>query len=305
MKHLHWILDAIMICTCLAFLPGLQCTQPAPVNPVPVVVGGSPSTGGASATGGVSTGGQSATGGTTTSIRWLACNAAAKSLPRASTPLTGWHRTPAKVRALRHRIKASYSMAAPSVFNQPNLRVPLTQRVGSCTANGVAHTLSTWPFDGQLTEDDAERIYSLATTLDPFPGQWPPTDTGSNGASAALAAKKLGYTKLDFGAVDTIEGLQVALQRSSCVVGVDWYTGFFNPTSCGEMQMTGAIEGGHAPQAIAWDAERKRVIIRNSWGPEWGNCREGDPGECGYAYWSAGTFIKLLEAGGEIDCPIL
>jgi hypothetical protein len=209
------------------------------------------------------------------------------------------------VRAQRHRVKASYSLVAGSSFNQPNRRKPFDQLRGSCTGNAIGHCLSTWPFKGQLTQDDAENIYALATTFDPFEGSYPPDDTGSNGASAALAAKKLGFTKLDFGAVDTLEGLQVALLKSSCVVGVPWYTGFFHPTACGELVKSGVVEGGHEIQVIGWDAELKRVIVRNSWGPDWGNCREGDPGECGYAYWSAGTLQKLLNDGAEIDCPLL
>src|SRR5437764_15082615 len=35
---------------------------------------------------------------------------------------------------------------------------------------------------------DADRIYSLATTLDAFPGSYPPDDTGSSGLAAAKAA---------------------------------------------------------------------------------------------------------------------
>jgi hypothetical protein len=154
-----------------------------------------------------------------------------------------------------------------------------------------------------LTEDDAVKIYSLATTLDPFKGVYPPDDTGSNGESAARAAKKLGYTKLDFEPIYTLEDLQRALQKSTCVIGTDWYTGFFEPTLCGELKISGKIEGGHAPQLAFWDAELKRFGIRNSW-KDWGNRRTGT-GDTGYAYWSAGTLQKLLNDGAEIDCPLL
>jgi hypothetical protein len=197
----------------------------------------------------------------------------------------------------------SYSIASPSTFNAPNFRNALDQgSLGSCTGNAVAHLLSTWPFPWLLTEAQAVEIYKLSTALDPFPGVYPPTDTGSNGASVALAAKRLGFTELDFGAVDTVEGLAAALQRSACIIGVDWYEGFSYPTACGEMKQVGGILGGHELEAAGWDAERKIFWVRNSWGQEFGNRRIA--GDNGYAYWSAGTVQRLLAAGAEIDCPI-
>jgi hypothetical protein len=44
-----------------------------------------------------------------------------------------------------------------------------------------------------LNMDDAHKFYHLASTLDPFVGEWPPDDTGSSGIAAAKAAKQLGY----------------------------------------------------------------------------------------------------------------
>jgi hypothetical protein len=172
--------------------------------------------------------------------------------------------------------------------------------LGSCTGNAVAHCLSTRPFAGRLTESDAVRIYSRATQIDPWQGVYPPTDTGSNGVSAWRAAIDLGYTTIPSTPVETLEELQGALQRTSCIVGVDWYEGFFVPTKCGELVPSGAIVGGHEPQIIGWDAQLRRVWIRNSWGPDWG-VRRG--AETGFAYFSAGTFQTLLNRGGEIDCP--
>lgn len=306
MKHWRNLLSMLAL---VMILPASMC-QWEPVTPTPVAVGGSTSTGGASATGGVSTGGVSAAGGTTaetstTAIRWLACRAPAQASKDTSYRrlLSGWKPTPSRKKPIRARATVSYTVASPSVFWDPNVSTPLKQWVGSCTGHSGAQHLSTQPFTATLGDDDAMRIYSLATTLDPFSGAYPPTDTGSNTESAALAAKRLGYTTRDYYAVETIEELQLALQRSSCLVGVPWYSGFSKPTACGESMPLGVVEGGHALVIVAWDANLKRVIYRNSWGKDFGNCRDGAPEECGYSYWSAGTFIRLLREGSEIDCP--
>lgn len=282
-----------------------------PINPTPGA-GGSTSAGGASSVGGAASGGVSAAtggsvaaGGTTVApIKWLACNAASKAAPQVKRSLSGWHKDP--TRAKRTRLKASYRITSASSFNRPNIATPLDQGdLGSCVGNAVAQCLSTQPFDGKLTEADAVKIYSMATTLDQFAGVYPPTDSGSDGTSGARAAKKLGYTDKSFAAVDTIEGLQIALLSGPCILGTPWYTGFFSPTACGELQLTGSNEGGHEVEIVGWDKDRKIFIMRNSWGPSWGNCRDGNPDECGYAYWSAGTLQTLLNRGAEIDCPVL
>lgn len=302
----HLILTLALLCG----LPYAACHIIDPVTPPPIATGGTPSAGGATAAGGtVATGGKSATGGTTattvTEIQWLECKASARASEDTSYRrlLSGWKPTPARQKAMRAKAKVAYTITSPSVFWGPNVKTPLEQWIGSCTGHSAAQHLSTQPFTALLSDDDAMRIYSLATVLDPFAGEYPPDDTGSNTSSAARAAKILGYTTRDYYAVETLEGLQQALQRSSCVMGTPWYQGFSRPTACGEMLPLGIIEGGHAKAIVAWDANLKRVITRNSWGKDWGNCRKGDPDECGYAYWSAGTFLRLLREGAEIDCP--
>ena len=285
-------------------------------KPIPVPVPPSPSAGGSTATGGTtsiggssavqggasSIGGSSATSTVIASVQFPVCNQSMAAQQTVKRSLSGWHRS--KDRAKHRRLKVSYSITAGSVFNAPNVATPLDQlALGSCTGNATAQCLSTWPFKATLTESDAVKIYSKATAIDSFPGVYPPTDSGSDGQSAAKAAKLLGYTTLDFAAIDTVEGAMVALQKSALIIGVDWYDGFFNPTKCGEMQLTGAVAGGHEIEMIGWDAYRKVFWIRNSWGPSWGVGRAS--GDNGYAYWSTGTLQRLLTDKAEIDGPVL
>jgi len=300
-----------LACAWLGIYLGACHPQPAPVPPSPGV-GGSTASGGTTSIGGSSAvqGGASSIGGssavtTTTApeIAFLDCNPASASAGKNPHHLlSGWHRRPD--RAKHRRLTVSYSIVAPSSFPKANVAINLDQAdLGSCTGNGTAQCLSTWPFTAKLTESNAVAIYSLATKLDSFAGTYPPTDTGSDGASAAKAAKQLGFTSLDFVAVDTVEGAQVALQKSTCIIGTDWTVNDSNPTACGEMKDGSAVQGGHEPQLAFWDAKLKRFGIRNSW-LDWGNKRTGTS-DTGYAYWSAGTLQKKLNAGAEIDCPVL
>ena len=288
-----------------------------PINPLPaggassaggaLAIGGTFSTGGTKSASTTATGGTVATVGGSSAMVFLECRSAGAAKPdKSHYRVSGWHRNPerAKQTAMRARQLATYSVVAPSSFPRANVALNLDQgELGACTGNATAQCLSTWPFTLKLTEDDAVKIYAKATAIDQFRGTYPPTDTGSDGASAAKAARLLGYTTVDFEPVNTLEDLQRRLQQATCIIGVDWYEGFSDPTSCGEMRLTGKVIGGHEVQVAFWDAELRRVGIRNSW-QGFGNRRVGTD-DVGYAYWSAGTAQKLINAGGEIDCPIV
>jgi hypothetical protein len=298
-------------------LLGMRCDRP--VNPPPVpAAGGSVSTGGSPATGGVSpvAGAPAQTGGASTGgVATGGATCAAYSEPTCASSgtvlsaerktelkrqLTGWHKSPPNQAS---RWLPTYALLPVcSVFWAPNNQMPFAQRRGSCTGNTAGGVLSTQPFSGRLTQDDVdEHIYPLATLLDRFAGQYPPTDTGSDNQSAWKAAVQLGYTSIPSTPIGSLEELQSAMQKTSCMVGVDFYDSMFTPTRCGEMTIGGSIAGGHAMHVIGINLETKKVWIRNSWSFDWGLSRGNESG--GYAYFSFGTLQKLLNAGGELDCP--
>jgi hypothetical protein len=69
------------------------------------------------------------------------------------------------------------------------------QAVGCCT--GVAkcsqlNSAGNRRLGRVLNMKDAERIYSRNTEIDPWPGQWPPVDTGSSGLASAKTAREFG-----------------------------------------------------------------------------------------------------------------
>jgi hypothetical protein len=118
-----------------------------------------------------------------------------------------------------------------------------------------------------LGMDTAHSFYHLATTLDPFPGTWPPDDTGSSGlASAKAAATLLGageYRHVFNGA----DGVVQLIQEGHVVsVGTWWYDNMFNPDVLGLIEPTGPRVGGHQYAARGYDLKRDEVIIRCWWG---------------------------------------
>ncbi len=153
---------------------------------------------------------------------------------------------------------------------RPNPR----QEVGTCTGvnkcvqlNTVGHRVK----GVVLTMDDALRVYSAATKIDPWPGSWPPDDTGSSGLASCKAAQALGlggeYRWL-FGADECV---QAVLDGWPVGVGTRWYAGGFSPQSrrglpLPVVEMTGAVVGGHEWTLTGFDVELDMFRGRCWWG---------------------------------------
>lgn len=153
--------------------------------------------------------------------------------------------------------------------------LPLDQgNLGSCTGNAAAGAVNTDPvhkIGGRvLAEADAVSLYEAATRLDPWPGEYPPDDTGSSGLAAAKAAVQAGFVRQYRHAFGLEDALQ-ALQHVPVITGVDWYDGMFDPTKDGFVHPTGEIAGGHEFLVRGYvAAKRPYVLCMNSWGEEWG-----------------------------------
>jgi hypothetical protein len=168
--------------------------------------------------------------------------------------------------------------------------------IGSCTGNAMAGLLMTEPYfvPGRvLTEEDALRLYKLATRLDKIPGHYLPEDTGSSGLAVAKAAHHSGLLKAGyrhaFGFAETCH----ALQHGPVIVGINWYEGFDQPHgSRAELTIGGEVRGGHEIEIHAIDVELKEVRLCNSWGEGWG--------DHGYAVFSFDTFARLLSEDGDV-----
>jgi hypothetical protein len=174
-------------------------------------------------------------------------------------------------------------------------------QLGSCTGNAAVGAVGTKPlFDAlpsghpELDEDLAVKVYSAATALDPYDGQYPPDDTGSDGLSAAKACKNLGLISGYLHAT-SLDAMQSALQDTPVIVGVNWYEGFDDPDSNGLVKVSGKVRGGHEFEVVGVDMENQLFHAVNSWGTSWG--------KNGHFWFSFDSMTRLLSEDG--DCTQL
>lgn len=145
------------------------------------------------------------------------------------------------------------------------------QTIGNCTAvakciqfNARGDRAAGHP----LNMGDADRLYTLETRIDPFKGQWPPTDTGSNGLASAKAAQQVGlggaYWWL-FGGADEV--VQAIMDDDVVSNGTRWDEPMFNPDSRGQVHPDpSATAGGHQWVARGYDLDRDLILGRCWWG---------------------------------------
>lgn len=149
-------------------------------------------------------------------------------------------------------------------------RVNPNQKVGCCT--GVAKCSQFNAVGNRrrglvLDMDDAETIYSMNTRIDPWPGQWPPEDTGSSGLASAKTAQTIGlggeYRWL-FGGADEV--VQAVMGGEPISVGTWWYWDMFRRDANGVVKPTGGQAGGHQYVVRGYDADKDLVLGRCWWG---------------------------------------
>jgi hypothetical protein len=146
--------------------------------------------------------------------------------------------------------------------------------VGSCTGNAMAAWLACAPhasrdnLENPCDQALALRLYSLATRLDVWPGEFPPDDTGSSGNAVAKAARRLGLIR-GWGWCFTTDSLIRRLMVGPVIVGVPWYSGMYSPDERGEVFPSGEPVGGHEFLIRGW-LGASGFLCDNSWGSAWG-----------------------------------
>lgn len=172
--------------------------------------------------------------------------------------------------------------------------------VGACTGFAMAHTLNSAPNyvkgEGTLKNPDGLRLYSRATSLDEFPGEYPPEDTGSSGLGVCKAAMEFGYiTRYDW-AFGFAAFLQ-ALMHSPVAVGTYWYDQMFYPDVNGFVRPLGQRVGGHEYVAAGIYSLTDRVLVfQNSWSKLWG--------VNGRFFMTFDDFATLLSQEGDAVIPV-
>lgn len=118
-----------------------------------------------------------------------------------------------------------------------------------------------------LDEAFAVSLYSLATKLDPYAGDYPPTDTGSDGVSVAKALRALGLTGTYTHAF-SLDALTSALMFGPVLLGIEWLESMFTTDSNGliVVDKSSGVAGGHELEVLGYNAETSLYEIPNSWG---------------------------------------
>lgn len=183
------------------------------------------------------------------------------------------------------------------VLHKRHARILDQLDLGSCTGNALEGAMGTEPLHKRFerhTERKAVRLYSAATTIDEFSGEYPPEDTGSSGLAVCKAGVQIGRLtgyKWAFG----IEQALDALQHGPVITGVDWMEGFDRPDSHGLVQIAGQRRGGHEFVVRGFDPSLDEVFCDNSWNVRWGL---GGSFRMRVADWR-----WLLERDGDVTVP--
>ncbi len=165
--------------------------------------------------------------------------------------------------------------------------------LGSCTGNAGTGALGTEPFytavgkgvlpapeDTTAAEEFAVQLYSDATHIDQYPGDYPPDDTGSSGLAICKVLKQRG-TITKYRWARSSYGFIRLLQDGPVLQGMPWYNAFFNPDGSGFIDAdpswpTSGLAGGHEIEAIGVEIDTNDVLdsvilYANSWGESWGD----------------------------------
>lgn len=150
-----------------------------------------------------------------------------------------------------------------------------SQTIGNCT--GVAEcvmgdTVGNRVKGVTLGMDTAVKIYSRATQLDPWDGQYPPTDTGSSGTAAAQASVEQGIGSRYEWIFDGPDGILAALHAGHPVsVGTWWKTSMFDvDPKTGLIEVTGRNAGGHQYTVTGYNRRYDAFRGECWWGSSFG-----------------------------------
>lgn len=166
-------------------------------------------------------------------------------------------------------------------------------REGACVGFAWAHEHAARPAVGHATDDTARALYRRAQQLDEWEGEGYSGTSVLAGAKAAQEAGHLTEYRWAFG----IDDLVLALgYKGPAVLGIPWLEGMFNTDPDGYLRVDGPVAGGHAILARAVNLRAGHVVLRNSWGPDWGHA--------GDARIRIPDLARLLHMDGEACIPL-
>jgi hypothetical protein len=174
-------------------------------------------------------------------------------------------------------------------------------QVGACTGFGSTAALSS-RHPRLATNEHAMAVYELASSRDDFAGDWPTADNGSSVNAAMKALRDIHRVRSwDWIAAPDVQNdgpaavdhaMDAIANVGPCVIGSPWYESMFDPAADGSLTIdtTEKLEGGHC--FCLYGYESGYVLMRNSWGVQWGTAGDAMIPRDGLA--------ALVGAGAEI-----
>lgn len=157
--------------------------------------------------------------------------------------------------------------------------------IGECVVGAMAHIFNMHPNRAHFGTPCfktawLEPTYHEVTGMDPYPGQYPPDDTGTDANSALKWARDRGLIPAWEWAFGSAQGL-ASLPAAPFMQGTVWTDDMFHPDADGRVHPTGGEAGGHETVVCGYERRSKltrdddRVWCLNDWGTPaqpWGVC---------------------------------
>lgn len=165
---------------------------------------------------------------------------------------------------------------------------------GACVGFSGAHVMATTPrrWHPQYTAENARTLYHEAQQRDQWAGE---NYEGSSVLGGMQALKDRGEVQRYRWATTIEEVLHAVSFLGPVQIGINWYSGMFDPDAQGQLHVSGKLAGGHAICIGGIDAAGK-VLLYNSWGKDWG--------VNGNAWLSFDDLDRLLHEDGEFAIPL-
>lgn len=172
---------------------------------------------------------------------------------------------------------------------------------GSCVGHAYAHELAGRPVVVKDVDHElAVRIYHEAQKADEwdggsYPGAWPFYE-GTSVLAGAKVLTEAGHYSSYHWADNEADVARAVGYAGPVVIGVNWYSGMFDPDRDGYLHPTGELAGGHAILVHSISVKGGYYWLFNSWGTSWG--------VEGRAKLSRRDMAWLLAQNGEACLPL-
>jgi len=172
---------------------------------------------------------------------------------------------------------------------------------GACVGFSMAHELAARPAVvlGMSNQFAREQVYWEAQRTDQWSGgAYPgarPRYEGTSVLAGVKVLQSLGFIR-EYRWAFGLQDLILAVGHGGpAVLGVNWYSGMYDPDHDGMLRPTGDLVGGHAILCHGVSVSGRFFKVHNSWGRSWGLNGE--------ALVSWNDMERLLHEGGEACIP--